>query len=163
MKAALRFSSKQETEGGLLWIAFDFITSRLGRRPCCLKAPWRDSRRIKRPSSPFQAPAFAPCAVRDERALFSPRRRLVQKRQGGDRRRRRRSPPALPSLAVLFILIVERYSPDSRYQSGTISCRFNPAPGVSPMPRNNVTSCESTRRSARGGRIAAAGIVAVTF
>ena len=48
------------------------------------------------------------------------------------------------SKAVLSILIVERYLPDSRYQSGTESGRFNPALDVSSMPLDNVTSCDST-------------------
>ena len=48
------------------------------------------------------------------------------------------------SKAVLLILIVERYLPNSRYQSGTLSSRFNPALDVSSMPLDNVTSCEST-------------------
>lgn len=48
------------------------------------------------------------------------------------------------SKAVLSILIVERHLPDSRYQSGTESGRFNPALDDSSMPLDNVTSCDST-------------------
>lgn len=57
------------------------------------------------------------------------------------------------SKAVLLILVVERYLPNSRYRSGTLSSRFNPALDVSSMLLDNVTSCESTSRFELGKRV----------
>lgn len=49
--------------------------------------------------------------------------------------------------AVLLVLGVERYSPNSRYQSGTLSACFDPVLGNPSMPLDNVTSCESTKKA----------------
>lgn len=121
-------------------------------------APWSRSRNGWCPPSPPSRVQGAdagrrPCGGTGRLALGRSRRTRIWRKQN---RGERENPGIVPRVfmpcicraglkAVLFILEVERYSPNSRYQSGTLSACFNPALDVSSIPLDNVTSCESTR------------------